>query len=247
MCTEPSEDYYADIYLQFIKEDITTVFGRRSLKILDVGCGSGRISLPLAQEGHQITGIDISTVSIEKARQYAKERGIPIDFRVFDITNERGDIFGNDFDCIICTEMIYMIKNPDNLIRELRNLIKPGGLIIISFRTRLYYLLHFIMRGSWNDAELIANNYSGMLFDGIKFNWVTIEKIAEMYSAMGINPKKFRAIGPCSGIEGDPQACFSIPAALNDNERVQLKTIEILMAEIYPEAGRYLYVAAIVE
>ena len=103
------------------------------------------------------------------------------------------------------------------------------------------------MRGSWNDAELIAKNYSGILFGGVKINWITIERIAEMYSAMGINPKKFRAIGPCSGTEGDPQACFSIPAKLNNDEKAQLKTVEILMAEVYPESGRYLYVSAIVE
>jgi len=234
MCTEPSEDYYAGIYLQFIRDDISTVFGRGQLKILDVGCGSGRISLPLAQEGYQITGIDISAVSIEKARQYAKERDIKIDFRVFDITTEKGDILGNDFDCVICTEMIYMIKNPENLIREFLKLI------------RLYYILHSIMQGSWSDAEKIAKNYSGFL-GGIKFNWITIEKIVEMYSTMGIAPKKFRAIGPCSGIEGDPQSCISIPAELNEHERAQLRTIEINIAEIYPESGRYLYVAASVE
>lgn len=45
-------------------------------EILDLACGTGRISIPLAEAGHQVTGLDLSTEMLARAEQKAKERGV---------------------------------------------------------------------------------------------------------------------------------------------------------------------------
>lgn len=53
---------------------------------LDLGCGQGRNAVWLAQRGHRVTGIDLSSVAIEHARRLAAEAGVDVEFRVADLT-----------------------------------------------------------------------------------------------------------------------------------------------------------------
>jgi len=246
MYKEPSEAFFSEIYLHFIQQDLREFSSTSPISILDVGCGQGRLSIPLAKEGHRVMGIDISSDALKKGRQYADEQKVSIQFKQMDLTDADFNIMNQQFDCLVCTEMIYMVDNPEGLIEKFQKMVKPNGIIIISFRTRLYYLFHAIMHHSWGDVEMIAKDYSGEL-NGITFNWFTKEKISEIFFKKGICPKKFRAIGIFSGIEGDPQSCFSIPSTLTDRERAQLMSLEILMAEEFPESGRYIYCSGINE
>lgn len=246
MYKEPSEVFFSEIYLHFILQDLKEFFLTSPISILDVGCGQGRLSIPLAKEGHRVTAIDISSDALKKAQQYANEQKVCIQFKQMDPTESDFHILDQQFDCLICTEMIYMVDDPEGLIEKFQKMVKPKGLIIISFRTQLYYLFQAIMQRSWGNAGMIAKDFSGEL-NGITFNWFTKEKVSEMVFKKGIVPKKFRAIGIFSGIDGDPQACFSIPSTLTDRERAHLKSLEILMAEQYPASGRYICCSGINE
>jgi SAM-dependent methyltransferase len=243
MCSEPSEDYYAGIYLHFIREDIRNRFGAKPLKILDVGCGQGRLSIPLARDGHTITGVDISDEGIRMARSHASMEQVRVEWIASDLSSLKGRLPETLFDCIICTEVLYMVKDPEGFIRELLGWLGGGGILILSVRTRTYYLLSSIKRRDWEAASLVARGLSGTL-DGMPFHWHTNASAGEMLSRLGLRPIRSRGIGIFSGIPGDPLESICIPSSLGPGEREALRDIELLLAEDYAGDGRYLYIAA---
>ncbi len=94
--------------------------GRRAL---DIACGEGRNSIFLAQQGFQVTGLDISDVGLDKARQRAEAAGVTVEFRQTDLEEYR------------FTEQFDLIVNFNFLLRELIPLaveaLAPGGVLII--------------------------------------------------------------------------------------------------------------------
>jgi SAM-dependent methyltransferase len=243
MCREPSEDYYADIYLHFIREDLRERFGGRSLEILDVGCGQGRLSIPLAKDGHTLTGIDISGDGIRLARTYASMEQVRVEWVEGDLSSMKPVLPDALFDCIVCTEVLYMVEDPDAFLRELLGWLREGGILLLSLRTRFYYILTGIQRRDWGMASLVARGFSGTL-DGLPFHWHTRASVKDMFSHLGLRPIHCKGIGIFSGIPGDPLGSICIPSTLDPKEREALIDVELQLAEDYAENGRYLYVSA---
>ena len=65
--------------------------------ILELCCGSGRLTIPIAQEGHQISGVDFTASMLDKAKSRASEAGLEVDFFEADIRNLE---LNRKFDCI---------------------------------------------------------------------------------------------------------------------------------------------------
>ena len=245
MTTAPSEQYYADIYLQFIRNDLRTHFGLKKISILDAGCGQGRISLPLAADGHTVTGLDLSPDTIEKARIHAQEYGLNIEYRVFDLNTIDTLDTNHTYDCIICLEVLYMSKDPWKILRSFLNLLKKDGLLIVSLRTRYYYQLQAVVNKRMNDPVFDTTNNGGFV-NGLYFNWVTREKWIAACDSLGLNPEFCYGVGIFSGIPGDPLANICIPSNLSNRDREDLKKIELSCAESYADYGRYMYLSATV-
>lgn len=92
-------------------------------KILDMGMGEGRNAVFLAQKGHQVTGVDISSVAIKKTHMLAKEFGVKVKGIVASL--EKYKFPKNHFDAIIC---FYYVDR--DLTKKMLKWLKPGGLII---------------------------------------------------------------------------------------------------------------------
>jgi 2-polyprenyl-3-methyl-5-hydroxy-6-metoxy-1,4-benzoquinol methylase len=245
MSTAPGEDFFAELYLHHIRQDIAAVFGNKKIRILDVGCGQGRLSIPLAKERHLITGIDISPEAISIAKKHAQENNVSIDIRVQDIIADPSIFPPNSFDCILCTEMIYMAKDPNAVLMNFSKLAKPGGLLIVSFRPKMYYLLNAILNRSWKNLDSISLT-QGSILNGIWLSWFTREEVVTLLNQVGINPLRICSIGKFSGIDGDPQACFCNPAELNVKARENVMELEKRYADTDVECGRYLYTSGTV-
>ena len=245
MTTAPAEQYYADIYLHFIRNDLQLHFGERKISILDAGCGQGRISLPLAAEGHTVTGLDLSPDVIEKAQSYAKQSGLNIEYFVSDLNNIDSFHSGRKYDCIICLEVLYMSKDPLKILKSFLNLLKKDGLLIVSLRTRYYYQLQAIFDKRM-DYPVFDVTRDGGFANGLYFNWITRHKWFEVCDSLGLNPKFCYGIGIFSGIYGDPLANICIPSNLSDCDRQNLKKNELSYAEAHADYGRYIYLSATV-
>jgi ubiquinone/menaquinone biosynthesis C-methylase UbiE len=105
------------------------------MKILDVGCGTGRHAINLATKGYKnITGIDLSPGLIKAAREVAKEKNVSIDFRVCDA---RELPFENEFDAALCLcEGAFGLLENDaenyKVLRAVHKALKKHGIFILT-------------------------------------------------------------------------------------------------------------------
>ena len=243
MYSEENEIYYAREYLHIIKKKLQDL-NNEKLNILDVGCGQGRLSIPLAEMGHTVEGIDLSSNAIHLAKKYASEKNLTnIFFNVRDIAEPFHDYKSEKYDCILCTEVIYMIKNYDEVLDELYRMVKKDGIIFIAFRDKYFYLLHTIKNRRFEDAKLILSNQNGVM--GGYLNWHTRQEILELISPFNLKNIEFHGIGICSGIGGDPLSSIVEPQNLTPDEQNILFDIEMTLSTEYSNAGRYVLMSGI--
>lgn len=94
---------------------------------LDVGCGAGLLTEPLARLGAAVTGIDASPEVIAVAREHASATGLAIDYRVGDVQQLDGT-----FDLVTCMEVVEHVADPADFISALARRLAPDGLLIMS-------------------------------------------------------------------------------------------------------------------
>ena len=104
------------------------------LTILDVGCGGGLISEPLARLGASVTGVDPAEENIAVARAHAAEQGLAIEY----IAGTTDDLApaGRQFDCVTALEVVEHVPDVTAFLRSCAALIKPGGLFLTSTLSR---------------------------------------------------------------------------------------------------------------
>ena len=98
--------------------------------ILDIGCGSGTISLHLASKGFKIKGIDISKKAIKACSDSAKSIGLKnVDFQVYDFPNKIPD---GKYDLVFFSEVIEHIPDDELALSKINKLLKPSGILFLS-------------------------------------------------------------------------------------------------------------------
>ncbi|MFC5367550.1 class I SAM-dependent methyltransferase [Salinirubrum litoreum] len=134
--------------------------------VLDIGCGTGELSLYLARQGYDVLGIDLSELAIRQAREKARWRGIPAEFLVWDaLYVSRLADAGLRFRTVVDSAMFHVLGDAerDRLVGELRALLPPGGLYCVLGDARwddrsIYGLTpaelrrRFVERGGWRLA-----------------------------------------------------------------------------------------------
>jgi len=93
--------------------------------ILDIGSGTGSLSVVLAELGHTVTGIDISPEMIKRAQAKAAASGHAIDFRVMDAADPQFE--PASFDAIVCRHLLWALPEPDKVLRRWVKLLMPAG------------------------------------------------------------------------------------------------------------------------
>jgi 2-polyprenyl-6-hydroxyphenyl methylase/3-demethylubiquinone-9 3-methyltransferase len=137
--------------LSFVVESLAVHFNLPSglrrlsgLKLLDIGCGGGLISEPLARLGADVTGIDPAPENIETARRHAEAIGLAVSYRqalVEDLAAENAT-----FDAVLCLEVVEHVPDVPAFLKICSGLVRPGGLMIVSTlnRTLKAYFLAII-------------------------------------------------------------------------------------------------------
>lgn len=128
--------------LEYITNQIAGEFDRdlkeplpfKGLRILDIGCGGGLLSEPLARLGADVVGADAAERNIPVAQVHAEQSGLTIDYR--HTTAEALAEAGEQFDVVVNMEVVEHVASPIDYLTACRQLLKPGGLHICSTLNR---------------------------------------------------------------------------------------------------------------
>ncbi len=157
------------VRLQFIRDRLAGHFGRQplapsplaGLRLLDVGCGGGLISEPMARLGATVVGIDASERNIAVARAHAAQSGLAIGYR--HAAAEDLAAAGEQFDAVLALEIVEHVADLPNFMAACAALTRPGGALVFSTLNRTpqsflfgivaaEYVLGWLPRGThqWN-------------------------------------------------------------------------------------------------
>lgn len=130
------------VRLAYIKEQVCARLGRdplerqpfRGLRFLDIGCGGGLLSEPMARLGASVVGVDPSEKNIKTASVHAAECELEIDYRVG--TAEDLAEMGEPFDVILNMEVIEHVADPAAFVRTCSSMLVPKGLMFVATLNR---------------------------------------------------------------------------------------------------------------
>jgi len=128
----------APVRLAFIRDQVTKRFDLdpdadepfKGLTFLDVGCGGGLVTEPLARLGADVTAIDAAERNIEVAKLHAEEGGLDIDYRV--MQPEDLAQTGSQFDVVINLEVVEHVADLNAFMAASAAMVKPGGGMVLS-------------------------------------------------------------------------------------------------------------------
>jgi ubiquinone/menaquinone biosynthesis C-methylase UbiE len=246
MLTEENEKYYLEQYWANLVPILPDPPSK--IRILDLACGHGRFTLHLAQYfiNSSIVGVDISREALEFAEQSAQSRHITnVAFFNLSIQEYIKENKNRKFDIIVATEAFFF--NPDwkTILRQLETMLTPGGIIITSFRSRLFNILYSVKNKSFEDATYINTNETGQIWGSpITFSWLSSDEfIAFKNKYLKSEIVLLTGIGVLSGIEGDPHQSIAEPKGLSSQQQKQLLSLELSIGKQFPDTGRYVLVA----
>jgi 2-polyprenyl-6-hydroxyphenyl methylase / 3-demethylubiquinone-9 3-methyltransferase len=163
------------VRLGFIKEAACRQFGRdpkrldslAGLRFLDIGCGGGILSEPLARLGASVVGADPAVANIEAARLHAAAGGLSIDYRA--TTAEDLADAGERFDVVLAMEVVEHVADLALFVRRCAEMVKPGGLMITATINRTLksfalaivgaeYVLRWLPRGTHQWDKFVTPN-----------------------------------------------------------------------------------------
>lgn len=126
------------VRLGFLRDQITAHFGRadsgrrplEGLSVIDVGCGGGLVTEPMARLGATVIGLDGAPESIAAAKAHAGTMGLTIDYRVN--TAEALAATGATYDVVLALEIVEHVADLHAFCDAAMALVKPGGLMMVS-------------------------------------------------------------------------------------------------------------------
>ena len=153
------------VRLSYIRDQVATHFKRNrkqigclsNLRILDIGCGGGILSEPLARLGAQVVGADPSEANIEVARRHAALVDLRIDYRT--VTAEELADKGERFDVVLAMEVVEHVADVELFVQRCGEMVRPNGMMILATINRTMkslllakigaeYVLRWLPRGT---------------------------------------------------------------------------------------------------
>lgn len=250
MVEAPDEAYYRDRYWSWIEAELDSRGIDRSGVLLDAGCGTGRLTLLLAQhvapDGGRVVAVDLMLESVEATRAYARSAGVEnLELQASELAPFLAAQPDATFSAALFLEVGYVVLDLPLHLEELRRVLQPGGLLLASFRTQYFLALLGAARRDWETAREVLHSRSGSL-RGIGWqNWHTAGDATAMLEKAGFSEVRLAGLGVLSGIAGGPLAGIARPSALASADLEALAEVETELGAAYPDSGRCLLASAV--
>ena len=207
--------------LDYITSQIAAEFARdlsspppfKGLRILDIGCGGGLLSEPMARLGADVLGADAAERNIPVAQVHAAQSGLKIDYR--HTTAEALAEAGEQFDVVLNMEVVEHVADPLAYLTACQQLLKPSGLMVCSTINRnpksyamaifgAEVVMRWLPRGTheWNkfitpdelydligNASLTPVDRKGFVFNPISWSWsLSARDLSVNYVTASVKP-----------------------------------------------------------
>lgn len=207
--------------LDYITSQIAAEFDRSlddplpfsGLRLLDIGCGGGLLSEPMARLGADVVGADAAERNIPIAQLHAEQSGLKIDYR--HTTAEALAEAGEQFDVILNMEVIEHVADPSAYLAACEQLLKPGGLMVCSTLNRnpksfavaiigAEHIMRWLPKGTheWSkfitpdelftlleEARLDPVDRKGFVFNPISWSWsISHKDLSVNYVTTSLKP-----------------------------------------------------------
>jgi 2-polyprenyl-6-hydroxyphenyl methylase/3-demethylubiquinone-9 3-methyltransferase len=160
------------VRIAYIRDKVSEKFGRdpkahrplEGLRVLDIGCGGGLLSEPIARIGATVVGADASEKNIGIARTHSEQSGVIVDYRA--VTAEALAADDEKFDVVLNMEVVEHVSDVPFFIETCATLVKPGGLMFVATINRTMkaaalaivgaeYVLRWLPRGTHQYEKLV--------------------------------------------------------------------------------------------
>jgi 2-polyprenyl-6-hydroxyphenyl methylase/3-demethylubiquinone-9 3-methyltransferase len=160
------------VRIEYIRDRVSAHFGRdpkghlplSGLRVLDIGCGGGLLSEPVARMGASVVGADASEKNIGIARTHAEQSGVAVDYRA--VTAEQLAADSEQFDVVLNMEVVEHVADVAFFMETCASLVKPGGLMFVATINRTLkaaalaivgaeYVLRWLPRGTHQYEKLV--------------------------------------------------------------------------------------------
>ncbi len=146
----------------------------KGLRMLDIGCGAGILSEPLARLGAQMVGADPAEENIAAAQAHAQDSGVAVDYRA--TTAEALAEAGETFDVVLAMEVVEHVNDVKDFVATCATMVKPGGLMIAATLNRTLksfalaivgaeYVLRWLPRGTHQWDKFVTPNELELAFE----------------------------------------------------------------------------------
>lgn len=126
------------VRLGYIRDRAAETFGRdpkaprplEGLRLLDIGCGGGLLSEPMARMGADVVGADASEKNIRIAETHAAGSGVTVDYRA--VTAEALAEAGETFDIVLNMEVVEHVSDVEFFLSTCASMVRPGGMMVVA-------------------------------------------------------------------------------------------------------------------
>lgn len=212
------------VRLNYLRQTLVRHFDRDTkaetplagLRILDIGCGGGLLSEPLARMGADVVGADAAPTNVEVAKRHAEQSGVAVDYRA--TTAEALAEEGETFDAVLAMEIVEHVSSVPNFVAACCSMVRPGGLTTFATINRTpkafalaivgaEYVLRWLPRGTHQYSKLVQpgelerefqkNGLTprepvGVFYNPIKDAWALSKDTDVNYMILGVRPEEAR-------------------------------------------------------
>jgi 2-polyprenyl-6-hydroxyphenyl methylase / 3-demethylubiquinone-9 3-methyltransferase len=149
--------YVRDAACRQFGRDARSLDSLEDLRVLDIGCGGGLLSEPLARLGARVVGADPAAANVAAAQRHAADAGVAVDYRA--TTAEALQAAGERFDIVLAMEVVEHVADVPLFISCCAAMVEPGGLFVAATLNRTLksfalaivgaeYVLRWLPRGT---------------------------------------------------------------------------------------------------